>query len=146
MKRGVYWCEYRETRWRTRKRRERGIYTHSPATLLCITCLRGWTSFCLQNGLKCAKKISRTLLHHHHPEPDGSMLSCCLRQIPTLPSERRRLNKRFPNLPLSNGGQTLSGLSGIGVVFCYCTQSSSRFPCPVRSEISELLGCNEWLY
>ncbi len=61
-------------------------------------------------GSKCAKKISSTPLHHkHQPETverrqDGTMLSCSLRKILTLPSECRSRNRdssdyeRFSNL------------------------------------------------
>ncbi len=100
-------------------------------------------------GLKCAKKISPTPLHHHHqPEPlrQGRMDSCfhvlyakfwpyhlnVAAEIKT-----HQIRQRFYNLLLSSFGDPVWIVDSVscsyltlavpGVVFCCCSSSSSGF-------------------
>ncbi len=94
---------------------------------------------------------------------DGSMLSCSLRQILTLPSECRSRNQDSSDQATFFQSSIvqfwwvcvncilrflfLSNRSGTGVVFCCCSPSASGFDvlC-VQRWYSAYLGCNEWLF
>ncbi len=94
---------------------------------------------------------------------DGSMLSCSLCQILTLPSECRSKNRdssdqaTFFQSSIVQFWWTcancslcflfLADRSDTGVVFCYCSPSASGFDvlC-IQRWYSAYLGCNEWLF
>ncbi len=93
---------------------------------------------------------------------DGSMLSCALRQILTLPSECRSINRdssdqatsifyclilvRPVPIVASVSSYYLTGAAP-NVVFCCCSPSASGFDMwYVQRWYSAYLGCNEWLF
>ncbi len=99
-------------------------------------------------GTKGPKVCQENIPHTITPPPawtaetsqDGSMLSCSLRQILTLPSEYHQTHQtrqRFSNLLLFNSGESVwivssvscSYLTGVspGVVFCCWSPSASGF-------------------
>ncbi len=134
--------------------------------------IKGWTCsgtihssgklWCLKRcsiGTKEPKVCQENIPHTITPPPsapawtvdtrqDGSMLSCFLRQILTLPSEYRSGNRDSSDQAtfFQSSIVQLWWACALGVVFCCCSPSASGFDvlC-VQRWYSAYLGCNEWL-